>query len=96
MDVLVSPSPSVGVGDGGEGGGEQAVASIFSDEKTLLVSQEWNESQGTQTVLIFVHQIFLTQGDVCQCFSAKMMSFLDYTERFLRIRFLNFSPAILA
>lgn len=29
---------SLGVGDGGEGGGEQAVASIFCDERTRLVS----------------------------------------------------------
>lgn len=65
-------SLSLGVGDGGEGGGEQAVASIFCEERTRLVSQEW---KGIESLLFpFCPSGTAHRREYTQCF-LELLSF---------------------
>ncbi|XP_074499884.1 MYND-type zinc finger-containing chromatin reader ZMYND8-like isoform X5 [Sebastes fasciatus] len=62
---------SLGVGDGGEGGGEQAVASIFCDERNpARLSQEWNESKGID----LAEEEVKTESDVVEGMDAPVRS----------------------
>lgn len=60
-------SLSLGVGDGGEGGGEQAVASIFCEERTRLVSHRSGKAL-SHCCFLFVHQVLLTEGNTVSVF----------------------------
>lgn len=69
-------SLSLGVGDGGEGGGEQAVASIFCVERTRLVSHRSGKAL-SHCCFLFVHQVTAHRREYSQCVFWNSCLFLD-------------------